>query len=69
MIEGQIYKCEECACEIKVIRSSEKIRANPRCGCGAQMKRPYKKPSVQKVTSSIATFATAKTNKDWRAHR
>ena len=64
MTQGQLYRCENCACEIKVLRTSPDARANPRCGCGAQMKKPYTKPVLRELNSDIEIFAISKINRN-----
>lgn len=52
-LKGQRFVCQnaECGCEMEVVKApSESVAANPRCGCGSVMKKPYVKPSV--LTSS-----------------
>ena len=46
MTAGQSYRCQnpDCRCEIQVTKTSMEARANPRCCCGAEMKKPYNKP-------------------------
>jgi hypothetical protein len=54
MTVGQQYCCQnlECGCEIVVSKSSTEADANPRCCCGAEMKKPYSPPAVRKVDAS-----------------
>ena len=50
MKKGQRYRCQNrlCGCEMEVTRASAgEIVQNPKCGCGAEMKRPYVKPQVR----------------------
>ena len=49
MTEGQVYHCQNrvCDAEILVTKASREARANPRCGCGAEMKKPYSPPVVR----------------------
>jgi hypothetical protein len=63
MIEGQVYRCESCTCEIRVIRSSKSARTSPHCGCGARMKMPYRKPAAQKINLEATAVAAAPTNR------
>lgn len=51
MDEGQVYRCQNrrCGCEIKVIKSSVESNSNPRCSCGAEMKKPWSKPVLRKL--------------------
>ncbi len=46
MTEGQVYRCQDHACgsEIKITKASLETKANPRCRCGAEMKKPYSPP-------------------------
>ncbi len=55
MTEGQIYRCQnrDCGCEIKVMKSSIDSNSRPRCCCGAEMKKPYKKPVFRTLNSDI----------------
>lgn len=55
MIEGQIYRCQNraCGCEVKVIKVSADAARNPRCCCGAEMKKPYSRPVLRELPSSI----------------
>jgi len=49
MTRGQIYRCQnrDCRCEIAVVNESIEASVNPRCCCGAEMKRPYQKPTFR----------------------
>ncbi len=51
MTEGQVYRCQNrvCDAEILVNKASREARANPRCGCGAEMKKPYSPPVLRKL--------------------
>jgi len=51
MTEGQVYHCQNrvCDAEILVTKASREARANPRCGCGAEMKKPYSPPVLRKL--------------------
>lgn len=49
MRKGQRYHCQnpECGSEIEVTKESAVEGAsNPRCACGAEMKKAYVKPTV-----------------------
>jgi len=63
MDEGQIYHCESCDAETRVIRPPAEARANPTCRCGAPMKKLYKKPSVRKMNLQNEILVVAKTNR------
>lgn len=49
MTEGQVYHCQnrDCDAEILVMKASLKTSAKPRCGCGAEMKKPYSPPVLR----------------------
>jgi hypothetical protein len=66
MTEGQIYRCQNrtCSCEIKVLRTSLLALANPRCCCGAEMKKPYRKPALRILDSDIEVVSFSRTNKN-----
>jgi hypothetical protein len=66
MTEGQIYRClnRDCGCEIKVIRSSIESNANPRCCCGAEMKKPYKKPALRMLNSDVDALFGSKVSRN-----
>jgi hypothetical protein len=66
MTEGQIYECmnRDCGCEIQVTKGSAGVDANPRCCCGAEMKKPYHKPIVRKVSVDSEILARLKVGRD-----
>lgn len=49
MTEGQVYQCQnrDCNSEILATKASHAANANPRCGCGAEMKKPYSPPVLR----------------------
>ena len=52
MAQGQVYRCQnrECGWEIRVIKkASVKTNSNPRCCCGAEMKKPYTQPALRSL--------------------
>ena len=57
--EGQVFRCQnrDCGCEIKALRSSVIAHKNPRCGCGADMRKPYRKPMFRALTSDLELTA------------
>jgi hypothetical protein len=65
MTEGQVYRCQnrKCGSEVKVLRPSIQARANPRCCCGAEMKKPYRKPALRTV-STDEVLTPSRTNKN-----
>jgi hypothetical protein len=66
MCEGQIYMCvnRECSCEVQVIKASSEADANPRCCCGAEMKKPYEKPTVRRVGVDSEILARLKSDRN-----
>ena len=66
MIAGQTYKCTNptCRCEVKVIRLSATGRQNPRCGCGAEMKKPYSPPILRELPSNMEALVGRRTQND-----
>ena len=57
---GQIHRCQnrDCGCEIRINRPPAHADANLRCGCGAEMKKIYRKP-VFRVLTSVSDSHTA----------
>jgi hypothetical protein len=55
---GQIYRCtnKSCGCEIMLSKIPSGVEPNkkPRCFCGAEMKKPYLKPSVRDLSVAEA---------------
>jgi hypothetical protein len=51
MAVGQVYRCQNRACNCEVIVSKPSIEgaASPRCSCGAEMKKPYIKPALREL--------------------
>ncbi len=47
--KGQRYRCQnrECAAEIEVAKNSVEGASNPKCCCGAEMKKVYSKPVLR----------------------
>ena len=52
---GQRYVCINplCRCEIKVTRASLDVQGNPKCCCGAEMKKPYTKPVLRELALAV----------------
>jgi hypothetical protein len=49
---GQSFRCtnRSCNCEVIVSKDSEtEGRSNPRCCCGSDMKKRYKKPELREL--------------------
>lgn len=55
MIEGQTYRCQNRSCnsEVIVTKPSMEGASNPRCCCGAEMKKPYTSPALQQLSSDV----------------
>jgi hypothetical protein len=66
MTESQLYRCRNrgCGCEIRVIKASIESNANPRCCCGAEMKRPYAKPVLRTLDSPVGVVASPETDRE-----
>jgi hypothetical protein len=66
MKEGQVFRCQnrDCGCEIRVLRSSVSARGNPLCCCGAEMKRPYRKPTFRLLDSEVDLSTASETGKN-----
>ncbi len=49
MFTEQVFRCQNraCGCEIVVTRSPVETKANPRCFCRAEMKKPYSPPVLR----------------------
>jgi hypothetical protein len=64
MTEGQVYKCQnrDCGCEVKVTKPSIESNSNPRCSCGVEMKKPYKKPVLRMLDRDIEVLTSLKIN-------
>jgi len=45
----QRYCCQnpDYRCEIEVTKTSTEAESNPRCCCGAEMKKPYEEPTFK----------------------
>jgi hypothetical protein len=56
---GRRYRCQnpDCRCEIVVLQASKEAVNNPRCCCGAEMKKRYKKPTFEKLDFTPVEFA------------
>ena len=44
--ERQVYRCQnrDCGSEMAVTKTSVETKTNPRCFCGAEMKKPFSPP-------------------------
>jgi hypothetical protein len=60
ILVGQIYRCQNphCRSEMKVVKPSGTVGGkNPRCCCGAEMKKPYTPPVLRELPSEVRVFA------------
>jgi hypothetical protein len=66
MTEGQIYRCQnrDCGGEVQVVKPSIEADANPRCCCGAEMKKPYQKPLARAVGANSEILARLKSDRN-----
>jgi len=55
MIDGQVYRCQNqnCKSEVVVTKPSVESSSNPRCCCGAEMKKPYVSPTLRELISDV----------------
>jgi len=62
---GQIYGCPNpvCQCEIEVTKTSTEVQSNPRRCCGADMKKPYAKPTLRVLDAQPELLADERTRK------
>jgi hypothetical protein len=58
MTAGTRFRCQnpDCRCEIEVHKDSMEATSNPRCCCGAEMKKPYVKPALQELDDTAVEF-------------
>jgi predicted nucleic acid-binding Zn ribbon protein len=56
--EGQVYRCQnrDCGCEISVVKLATESHCNPRCLCGAEMKKPYSRPLLRNLDANFSLF-------------
>jgi hypothetical protein len=59
MRKGDVFRCQnpECRAEIEVRRDSVEGPLNPRCCCGAEMKKRYAKPVLTVLDKDKAGLA------------
>ena len=58
MTVGTRFRCQnpDCRCEIEVHKASKESESNPRCCCGAEMKRTYEKPALRELDDTASKF-------------
>src|SRR5260221_8587442 len=56
---GRRYRCQnpDCRYEIEAIKTSTQAGSNPRCCCGAELKKPYTKPVLKMLDKQPQMFA------------
>jgi hypothetical protein len=67
MTEGRVYHCQNrvCDAEILVTKASCEASANPRCGCGAEMKKPYNPPVLRILDRDDELVSRLETGRGW----
>ena len=58
MKTGQCYRCQNPACraEIEVKKDSMEGDVNPRCCCGAEMKKCYREPVFKEISKEVGAL-------------
>jgi len=58
METGNRYRCQnvECRAEFEVTKNSKEGNSNPRCCCGAEMKKLYSKPAFTRIEAEASTL-------------
>lgn len=67
MVGGLVYRCQNraCGCEIVVTKASAiETNANPICGCGAEMKKPYRPPVLRMLNPDAELLARLDAKRD-----
>jgi len=56
MQSGQLYRCQnaKCRAEIEVKSASIEGPSNPKCCCGAEMKKAYRPPVLRELDKDAA---------------
>jgi hypothetical protein len=59
MLRGQVYRCQnmQCRSEIEVRKASIEGPSNPRCCCGAEMKKHYTEPTLRELDKDAGVVA------------
>jgi hypothetical protein len=60
MSVGQVYRCvnRECGREVRLDTVPAEHGPNPKCSCGAAMKKPYNKPILRSIDSRDVLIAS-----------
>ena len=66
MAVGQVYRCQNRSCNSEVIVSKPSAQgtANPRCACGAEMKKTYVKPALSELHSEAELLVRHRVNEN-----
>jgi len=58
MTVGTRFCCQnlDCRCEIEVHKTSMEATSNPRCCCGAEMKKSYAMPVLRELDDTATEF-------------
>lgn len=66
MKTGQRFICQNrnCRAEILVVKDCTEGRANPRCSCGAEMKKHYVKPGLRELDKDAAAVGLTGVSKN-----
>jgi hypothetical protein len=51
LLKAQIYRCQNqlCCAEVQVTKDTIEGDENPRCCCGAEMKKPWNRPVLREL--------------------
>jgi len=62
LLKGQRFRCQNpgCRAEIEVTRDSVGGGSNPRCCCGALMKKLYSRPNFREIDTKTGETIFAK---------
>ena len=62
--KGQTYRCQnrQCRAEMQIVKDSVESESNPRCCCGAEMKKLWNTPVLRRLqaTPEILGFFSVK---------
>lgn len=52
--KGQIYRCQnrQCRAEIQIVKDSVEGESNPKCCCGAEMKKLWNTPVLRRLSAT-----------------
>ncbi|HEV3483581.1 MAG TPA: hypothetical protein VGR97_14780 [Candidatus Acidoferrales bacterium] len=62
--KGQIYRCQnlQCHAEMQIVKDSVEGESNPKCCCGAEMKKLWNTPVLRRLqpTPEVLGFFSGK---------